>query len=422
MNTLDLDTLRGRWAEQGRQIDQSLELDLAAVRKALTARTVSAFRRHSGWLAFGLVASLAVLALLVMFVIAHWGQWPWVLLALALLPLVASEAVVDVLEWRALRRLDFEAPVTMLNQRLDALQTRRLRQVKAILACSVLLWMPLVLVAFKGLFGADLLRVLHPSVLWINLAIGVAFVPLSLGVAAWISRRFGGSAGLRRFGEDAAGDSWAKARGELEAREDFERLAQDDAEAALRSREFPASLRPAWTRLRWRVLLGVLACAAGVIAIGIFNAAHGGQAQFIVPGVLLNLALVAQMAAGIQLRVSLAMKAGGVRAMRERFAGSLGLRRRFAVAGVIVLPLVLPALLQVLARLLSGLDLAALLGTWGTASVLALGAVGCLALLRSARNLGEAFAPRAVEAMSLGTLARGRVLLEQLRQADQPSE
>lgn len=418
MNTLDLDALRGRWAEQGRQIDASLALDVAAARKVLTRRTESAFRRHGGWLLAGLAMSVVALALLAAFVATHWGQWPWVLLGLSLAPLLASEAIVDAQEWRAIRQLDFDAPVTTLDRQLDVLQARRLRQVKAILSCSVLLWMPLVLVAFKGLFGADLLRVLHPSVLWINLAIGLAFIPLSLGVATWIARRFGGAPGLRRFGEDAAGDSWATARGELEARGDFERLAEEDAESALRSREFPAALRPAWTQLRRRILLGVLACAAGLVAIGLFNAAHGGQAQFIVPGVLLNLALVAQMAAGIELRLSLAMKAGNVRAMRERFAGSLVLRRRFATAGVVALPLVLPMLLQVLARVLSGVDVAALLGSWGVAAMLGLGAAGTVVLLRRARRLGEAFAPRWVEAMSLGTLARGRGLLEQLSQAD----
>lgn len=417
MNTLDLDALRGRWAEQGRQIDQSLALDVAAVRKALAQRTESAFRRHRGWLLAGLAMSIAALALLAAFVATHWGQWPWVLLGLSLVPLLASEAVVDAREWRAIRRLDFDAPVTTLDRQLDALQARRLRQVKAILSCSVLLWMPLVLVAFKGLFGADLLRVLHPSVLWINLAIGLAFIPLSLGVAAWISRRFSGTRGLRRFGEDAAGDSWAKARAELEAREDFERLVEQDADAALRSREFPAALLPAWSALRRRILLGVLACAAGLMAIGLFNAAHGGLAQFIVPGVLLNLALVAQMAAGIELRLALGMKAGNLRAMCDRFAASLALRRRFATAGVIVLPLLLPMLVQVVVRLLSGADVAALLGAAGVAIILGLGVAGASVLLRRARSLGEGFAPRWVEAMSLGTLARGRVLLERLRGA-----
>lgn len=421
MNTLDLDALRGRWAEQGRQLDQSLEMDVAAVRAALARRTVSAFRRHSRWLLLGLAGSLLVSLLLAAFIVAHWGQWSWMLLAFSLLPLAVNEAAVDFAEWRALRRLDFDAPVAALNHRLDTLQARRLRQVKAILACSVLLWMPFVLVAFKGLFGADLLRALHPSVLWINLALGVGFVPLSLGVASWVSRRFGGTPGLRRLGEDAAGDSWARARGELEARGEFERLAQDDAEAALRSRELPAGVLKEMGQLRRRLLLGILGCAAGLVAIGLFNAAHGGQAQFIVPGVLLNLALVAQMAAAIQLRLSLAFKSGGVGALRERFSAALGLRRRFAVAGVVVLPLVVPALAQVLAQVAFGIDLVASLGGGAVALVaLGLAAAGVILVARAARKQGGAFAPRLVETMSLGVIACCQALLSQLERLDQP--
>ncbi len=421
MNPLDLDAMRGRWAEQGRQLDQSLAMDLAAVRAALDRRTLSAFRRHRGWLLLGLAGALIAASLLIVFLVAHWGQWPWVGLALSLLPLTLSEAWVDALEWRALRRLDFDAPVATLETRLDALQTRRLRQVKAILACSVLLWMPFLLVAVKGLFGADLMRVLHPSVLWINLALGLAFVPLSLGVAAWVSKRFGGTPGLRRFGEDAAGDSWARARGELEARADFEREAQRDPEAALRSRELPAGVRVPLLALRRRLLLGILACAAGVLAVGLFNAAHGGLVQFIAPGVLLNLALVAQMAAGIELRQALVLRTAGANALRERFAASLVLRRRFAAGGVVALPVLLPALAQVLAKLAFGVDLVVLAGPAITTAILALGLAGVVALGWRAVRERESFAPGVVEAMSLGVLARGRALLARLAEAAQPN-
>lgn len=418
MKTLDLDSLRGRWAEQGRQLDQSLEMDVAAVRAALTRRTVSAFRRHAAWLLVGLGCALGILALLLVFVAAHWGQWSWMLLGLSLVPLALSEAVVDALEWQGLRRIDFDMPVSALKDRLDRLQSLRMRQVRAFFACSLLLWLPMVMVAFKGLFGADLLRALHPSVLWVNVALGLVFIPLSLGVTAWVSRRFAGTAGLRRYRDDVAGDSWARARAELETRDEFDYLAQDDAANALRSHDVPAELRPDLARLRRRLLLGILTCAAGMVAIGLFNAVQGGRAQFLVPGVLLNLAVAAQMAAGIQLRLSLSLKAGGLPALRERFAAALALRRRFAVAGVVALPLVLTALAQVLARVLFALDLSATVGGGGTALVLGLAMAGVGLAWRAARRQGDAFAPRLAEAMSLGGLASSRALQSRLAPTD----
>lgn len=103
MNPLDLDTLRDRWAEQGRALDQRLYLDLAAVRAQLDRRTVSAFRRHRGWLIAGLALAIPMSLGLLVFIASHWGQWAWLLMAGALLALALGEVMMGLSEWLALR-------------------------------------------------------------------------------------------------------------------------------------------------------------------------------------------------------------------------------------------------------------------------------------------------------------------------------
>lgn len=383
MNPLDLDTLRDRWAEQGRALDQRLHLDLAAVRAQLNRRTASAFRRHRGWLIAGLALAVPMSLGLLVFIASHWGQWAWVLMAGALLALALGEILVGLSEWLALRRLDLSAPSVDLQQRLDRLQTRRQRQTRLLLSCSLLLWLPLLAVLLKGLFGGDLLRGLPASVWWLNLGVGLAFIPLSLGAAAWWRRRSGTHARAASVGD---GDSWTRARTELDARLAFELDAERDPERALQSQTFPEDLRAGIAALRRRLLIGILACAAGLIATGLFNGAHGGLPQFIVPGVLINLWLVSQMAPSIQLRLALNSLPGGLPVFHARLEAALRLRRRFAIGGVIALPLMVLMLVQVLLQIAFAVDLAAALGAPASGALLGLTVVVTAGLCLQARR------------------------------------
>lgn len=407
MNPLDLDTLRGRWAEQGRALDQRLHLDLAAVRAQLDRRTASAFRRHRGWLLAGLALAVPAILGLLAFITVHWGEWTWVLLAAVLLPLAISEGIVGFLEWRALRALDLSLPAIELQQRLDRLQTRRQRQTRLLLSCSVLLWLPLLAVLVKGLFGGDLLRGLHASVWWVNIGVGLAFIPLSLGAAAWWRQRF-----ASKTGSAGDGDSWARARAELDARLAFDLDAERDPEAALQSQTLPEDLRADVAALRRRLLIGILVCTAGLILIGLFNAAHGGLPQFIVPGVLINLWLVSQMAPSIQLRLALNPLPGGLSAFRARLESALRLRRRFALGGVIALPLMVLMLVQVVAKAALGMDVFAVLGAHGSVAIIALAATcsGLLLVARRRQNPSKWLAGWA-EALSGFALGRSKALL-----------
>ncbi len=180
MNGLDLDALRAGWNHSQRQLDASLTLDAQTLRAALSQRTGAAFRRHRGWLLASVITTAVTFGALLTFIVLHIDDSIYLLLATPLAMLALAELIVDWRQWRALSQLDLSAPVMQVQAVLDQLRGRILRLAKWVMLTSVLLWLPLLLVLVKGLTGFDLLDHLHPSVLYVNLLIGVLFIPIAL--------------------------------------------------------------------------------------------------------------------------------------------------------------------------------------------------------------------------------------------------
>jgi len=369
MSTSDLDVLRGRWTAASRRVDQHLQLNVAAMRTALSERTERAFRRHSRWLLAALVGGGATVLALTAFIVAQRHDALYVVCAVPLLALLLTEFIVDLRQWRTLARLDFTTPVLTLLATLDTLRARRLRITKCIFLTSVLLWWPAIAVLLRGLFGADLLRGVDPSVWWVSLAVGVLFIPLGGAIAHLVSRRFGTRPGFQRFLDEVAGNSWSRAQREFDAHVQFERDVEsgdlDRVAAAARPRgTLPPMLVAPLRSLRWRIVAGIVLCVGAMLAIGLFNAMHGGQWQFIVPGIVLNLVCVAQLVPGIlalSWTARLDYGAPGIDLVAA-LSGRLALRARVARATLIGTPLIAVLLAQVLMRATLGVDLFDMLG------------------------------------------------------------
>jgi hypothetical protein len=417
MTAPDLDALRRRWSQASRRLDDSLTLDVAQVRAALARRSNEAFGFHRAWLLVGLVLDVAAIAALGGFALAHRADTLYLLVALAMLPLALASFAVNYRQYTTLARMDFSAPVMQLRATFDALRVRRLRFLLWVAMTSVLLWWPLVAVVFKGLFGLDLLRALDPSVFTVTIAVGVACMPLVLVAVRLIGRRYRGRRGFDDFLDDLAGHAWRRARGRVEAQASFERdLEQDAADAVLAryaSREPSPAVASARDALRRRLLLLILANGALILITGAFNLTHGGQLHFIVPGVLLNFAWIAQMVSailqrGLVARMDLTLPPGDV---VERVAGVLAWGRTIARRVLVMSPLLALLALQVVAKALGGADVFATLGTATGAALLAVAAATALWLAQRVRRDADGFAPRIVDAMQPGVALRGRALI-----------
>jgi hypothetical protein len=420
MNSIDLDTLRSRWARASDRLDANLHLDVAAMRAALAARTRRSVRFQFPCLAFELLLDLTLVLALAAFVVTHARDPLYLASGLALLAFPLAGFVLAALQWRTLARLDYTEPALALRARLDAIRHRRVRLSQAILYAAVPLWWPAVAVGFMGLFGVDLLRGLPPSIHVVSFLTGAVILVVGLPLGRWIARRYGARPGYQDFLDDVAGMGWRRLRGGLDAQAAFEReLHEDGAAAALDARRappLPAEALLALARLQRRLLLAAFCYAGLILLTGGFNALHGGQWPFLVPGVLLNFAWIAQMVAAIVLRVSVVrLDASLPRAnLQRRVAAVAAWHARIAQRTLVFAPLLGLLLAQVLGKALFGVNLAALLGT-GTAAGLGLLALGAtLWLARRRRRDPVAFAARGVSVLTLGAAGLARRLADRL--------
>lgn len=420
MSQLDLDALGGRWRAVNRRAEARIEVDLAAVRSLLMARTTRAFGRHSRWLLVEIIAMAVVVAALCGFIAGHLGNWPLLLCATPLLMLAFADLVVAGLQWRALSRLDLQAPILQVRATLHGLRARRLRMARWIFLTSVLLWLPLIIVVVRAAFGVDLLRVLPPNVVLINALVGVLFIPLAMWIAGLVADRFKGKPAYQRFLDDVAGRSWAQANSALAATLELDQQLADDAGEALRQqtdlRAISEAVAVPVRALRMRLAVSIAVHAVLILATAMFNVTHGGLPHFIVPGVLLHFVLIAQMATAIEHLVTLSRLQRG--AQRLEWIGSLQrvlrLRERVLRWTIASTPLTLLLLLQVGARVVAGVDLLADFGVGVAAALVGAASLICASLLlrwlpRSSR------AAAIIDALSFGALTRTRQLVDRLQ-------
>jgi hypothetical protein len=375
MTSFDLEMLRGRWADSSRRVDATLTLDDDAVRTLLATRTRRAFRYHSRWLVATSTIATAVSIALIAFIAVHWGQWLYVLLAGLILPMAVTFAIVDTLQLQALRQLTFDHPTEQLRERLDALQARQVSVAKWQLLTSALLWFPVLIVPLKGVFGIDILAALAPSVIWVNLLLGVALIPVGLLIANWMMRRWGTTPAMRRLLTDMAGGSWARARAAYETLESGKTMPVPP-EVAARVR----SLRRHLLVTAW--FLGLL-----LGAIGVFNVMHGEQPHQIVAGVALILTIVPQLVATTMHRRALLDIGTNEYQLRQRIEAMVEARSAYSRATLVALPALLLPLMMVSAEVVADVDLYRVLGLAG---IVAWGVAGLIASVLLARGLRRA--------------------------------
>ena len=423
MNGLDLDALRAGWNHSQRQLDTSLTLDADTLRAALRRRTGAAFRRHRGWLLASLIGAALCFAALVAFIVSHFDDSIYRLLATPLALLALAELAVDWRQWRALARLDLGAPVLQVQTTLDELRGRLLRLATWVLLSSVLLWLPLILVLVKGLTGTDLLDYLHPSVVYVNLLVGVLFVPIALLVMRWVSWRYRQRPGFERFLDDVAGSSFGKARQHFAAQHEFDRAMESgETPPTLADHADPELLAQVHAPLRLlerRLLLALVVYLGLMLATGAFNLLHGGQPRYLVPALLLHFTWLAHMLLAIlqRNRVARWRSAGSIDALRALLESIIKERQRAERWTLTATPILLAAAFQVLAKIVAGVSLAALMTPASTTLLALLMAAATLALALRLRGPIGRIQSAAGNAISLGVSVAALRLLTLLRRS-----
>jgi hypothetical protein len=222
---MELDELKQVWREQSQRLDNVLDVNVHLLKTLETERSRSALRSWGRLPTYELVSGIVAQLWLVHFVATHLGMPNQVLSGVILAVAALLAVIVSAMQLVMVARVDYAAPVVEIQERLGRLRTLRLRNVQWTLLLAPLLWTPLSLVLAQAVVGVDLYRAFGPAWVWVNLAFGVAVIP----VAVWMSRlagaRWGGRPFWKRLRDDVTGRGLVVARAAMDELVAFRREA-----------------------------------------------------------------------------------------------------------------------------------------------------------------------------------------------------
>ena len=185
---MELDVLKEKWVEQDRKLDGSIRLNRQLLVAANMSRVRSPLRRFALFTGMGTLLGLICLVILGQFIHAHWAEPRFALPAVALHVWVIAYIVTSIRQMVMALQIDFDKPVTLIQKQIESLRALRLQMVRwALLTGQLVWWIPLLVVTLKGFWDVDAYKVLGSGFLMINVAIGVAVIPVTI----WASKKFG---------------------------------------------------------------------------------------------------------------------------------------------------------------------------------------------------------------------------------------
>ena len=215
---MNLDDLRGEWAELHGKLDSFIQLNRAVMRDLVGERVRSSLRRDLG---FGL-PSLILDALMVIglgsFLADHHRQLRFFLPAAGLELFFVAILAMGIRQSLRVAQLDLSKSVVASQRQIEQLRRERILQTRWIVLLAPLLWPPLLIVGMKFL-GADAWAILGWRYLLANFAVGLAMLP----ILGWIARRVSPTRPwVKRLLDDIGGRNLARAAEFLESLSKFE--------------------------------------------------------------------------------------------------------------------------------------------------------------------------------------------------------
>jgi len=183
---MEFDELKRAWQEYDGKLDTSLHLNRRLLQSSMPGKAETVLKRLSQWLWVEVLLSLVVAGWLGSFVWHHAAQSPFLIPA-AVLDLCAIVLVLaGIHQIVAISRMDYSAPVVVVQKQLESLRVERIRTTKWTLRLAPLAWTLLFVVAMKSLFDVDAYIVFGTA----RLAGSVIFGLLVVAAGIWVSRRY----------------------------------------------------------------------------------------------------------------------------------------------------------------------------------------------------------------------------------------
>ncbi len=219
---MEIQELKNLWEQSERRFAASLRLNTLLLQQANLRKSEGSLQRLSRGVAAELAVNLVGLILIGSFAANHVREPRFLIPAVALGAYAVAVLIAGVRQLVAIAGVDYDEPVVAIQKRLESLRLLRVRTTLAVLLFAPLMWLPLLIVALRGLFGVDAYTL---DVTWLaaNVLFGFAVIPAAIFVARRYADRLGRTGLMRGLADAVAGRSLAAALDSLDSVRRFER-------------------------------------------------------------------------------------------------------------------------------------------------------------------------------------------------------
>lgn len=219
---MDMDELRAKWAEYDRKLETNLRINKNLLHVTYLGKTQSALKRLAVGGIIEAMIHFPVLLWLGSFTYDYRMQMPFFLPGVGLYLFALAGFIVQIRHIALALMMDYNGPIADIQKQLGNLRISHIRLTQRIILTGPLLWVPLQIVLLKGLLGLDAYQLFGTTYLWVNVAVGVAFIPLALWLSKTFVDRLGHLPWVQQFMRDLAGYSLNEASQHLETLATFE--------------------------------------------------------------------------------------------------------------------------------------------------------------------------------------------------------
>jgi len=212
---MELDQLQERWRQLDHKLDRTLATNSAVLRKIGLQGTRRRINRLAVWPVIDLAFAVGVLLVTGSFLGDHWPEPTLVLPALGLMVASVLFVIDNVRLLASASRVAWDDPIADIQLAVSRFRRARIRQFKWIILLSPLLWLCMMTVGGKLIFGVDVIKTFDPVWVVANIAFGLLFVPAGVVIARALGRRWQHYPFWRNLLDDISGRSLATAQQEL---------------------------------------------------------------------------------------------------------------------------------------------------------------------------------------------------------------
>jgi hypothetical protein len=202
---MDLDELKEKWIDYDRKLDESLRLNRQLLKGMKLSRVRSALQRLATLLALESGLWLAGIVALGLFISRHIAIMRFALPAAVLDLFAIANFAALIAQIASALRIDYDRPIAEIQKQLEALRVLRIRYIQGSVVGGFVVWVPFVVVVFKGFFGLDAYRLFNTAWLITNVLVGLAVLALAIWLSKKFSERMSRYPGIQRFMRNLAG-------------------------------------------------------------------------------------------------------------------------------------------------------------------------------------------------------------------------